>query len=398
MRSGAPSRIFACPESGLLRPDEVEGIFKPLTDATPLPPRIYVDDDVFAAEQARILRREWLPVGVADQVRDPGDFFTIDVLGEPLLVVRDDAGAVRTFYNVCRHRAMLVTSGCGNASFFECPYHAWTYDRQGRLVKAVHMERTAAFRQEEIALIEVRTEVWQGFVMINFDPDAEPLAPRLTELAKFLEPWDLPNMRLIIDKPFQCPWNWKIMLENANEGYHVMALHRDSAQTAIPAEGITTEPLDGQAYSLFHLPYVEGLDDAKDWMGRAEKAPYIPPAIPGLPDSASKQVEFIFVWPCLHFSVQHDSMTSFPIVPHTRDSITFSWRHHLPASSVGADGFEDYADAQGSMMERIQSEDTIAGMGVQRGWSSAGAAPTCLSHLEETTWQFHRWYAQRMRA
>ena len=397
MSTYARSISASPPETGLLRPDEIEGILKPLEEANPLPPRIYADPDVYAAEQARILRREWLPVGVLDQVRNPGDYFATEILGEPLLVVCDPDGIVHTYYNVCRHRAMRVAEGTGNQPYFECPYHAWTYDGHGQLVKASHMEMTSAFCMKDIRLLEVRTEVWQNIVMINFDPDAEPLAPRLANLAAFLGPWDLPDMRLVINKRFQCPWNWKIMLENANEGYHVMALHRNSAQQALPTEALTIESLNGQ-YSMFHMPYAEALDESKDWLGREDRAQYVPPPIPGLPVSGFKQVEFITVFPCLHFSVQHDSMTAFPIFPHKLDQITFAWMHHMPPGSVGGHpGYEGYIEAQGVMMEAIQGEDTGAAIAVQKGWASAGAAPTFLSHLEETTWQFHRWYAERMR-
>ena len=397
MSTYARPRPAESPEAGLLRPDEIEGVLKPLEEANPLPPRIYADPDVFAAEQERILRREWLPAGFLDQVRKPGDYYTTDILGEPLLVVCSPDGEVRTYYNVCRHRAMRVAEKAGNQQYFECPYHGWTYDGHGQLVQALHMEQNKAFCMKDISLLEVRTEVWQSFVMINFDPDAEPLAPRLKGLSAFLEPWDLPSMRIVIDKRFECPWNWKVMFENANEGYHVMALHRNSAQEALPTEALSVESLNGY-YSIFHMPYAEGLDESKDWLARQDRAQYTPPPIPGLPETGYAQVEFIAVFPCLGFSVQHDSMTAFPVIPHKLDRNTFWWGHHLPPDSVSDHpGFGNYIEAQDAMIEKIQSEDTDASIGVQKGWASTGAAPTYLSHLEETTWQFHRWYAERMK-
>ena len=385
------------PERGLLRADEIEGVLKPLEEANPLPARIYADPNVFAAEQARILRREWIPAGALDQVRNPGDYFTVEILEEPLLVVCDPDGGVRTYYNVCRHRAMLVAQGAGNQPHFQCPYHAWTYDGRGQLVHAPMMEMVSGFCIADIRLLEVRTEVWQNLVMINFDPDAEPLAPRLQALSEFLAPWDLPNMRLVLTKPFHWPVNWKLMFENGNEGYHVMALHRNSAQRALPTEAVTVEPLDGQHYTTFHMPYIEAQDSSKDWLGREGKAPYVPPAIPGLPESGYRQVDFIGIFPCLHISLQHDSMTAYTIFPHGRDRLTYSWLHHMPPECLGQPGFKDHVEAQGEMIEAIQAEDNGALLHVQKGWASAGAAPTFLSHLEATTWQFQRWYAERMR-
>ena len=89
-------------------------------------------------------------------------------------------------------------------------------------------------------------------------------------------------------------------------------------------------------------------------------------------------------------------MTAYTIVPHSRDRLTYSWLHHMPPDCPGQPGFEDFVEAQGEMIEAIQAEDNGALLHVQKGWASAGAAPTFLSHLEATTWQFQRWYAERM--
>ena len=395
MATYARPHLTQPPQAGLLRSDEIEGILKPLEEAKPLPPRIYADPDVFAAEQVRILRREWLPVGFLDQVRKPGDYFATDILGEPLLVVCDPDGAVRTYYNVCRHRAMRVAEGSGNQPSFACPYHGWTYDGHGQLVQALHMEQTTAFCMQDIRLLEVRTEVWQNFVLINFDSGcraARPAACRPRRVPGALGPAQhAPRDQQAVRVPVE--------LEN----------HAGERQRGLPCDGPAPEQCAGgaadrSAYGRVPHRAVQPLPHAlRRGAGRGEGTgsggttghSTFRLRSPGLPKSGYEQVEFITVFPCLTFSVQHDSMTAYPIFPHKLDQITFAWVHHMPPGSVGDhSGFAEYIAAQDAMMEEIQREDTDAAIAVQQGWASQGAAPTWLSQLEKTTWQFHRWYAR----
>ena len=219
--SGLRSNEVGAATRGLLYPDEIAGVRKPLAEASPLPARIYVDPDVFAAEREHIFRGEWLPAGVAAQIPDPGDYFSVDIAEQPIVVLRNDAGTIRTFYRVCRHRSALIVEGKGNARTFQCPYHCWTYDLSGKLVSAPDMHKSTAFRKQDIQLMEVKTEIWNGIIMINFDPDAEALAPRLEELNERLAPWDVAGLEVMVERSFDCNFDWKLMLENAVEPYHV---------------------------------------------------------------------------------------------------------------------------------------------------------------------------------
>jgi Rieske 2Fe-2S family protein len=373
-----------CPESGLLRPEEVDAARKPLLEASPLPPRIYNDPDVFAAEKARIFAREWLPAGTVDQVREVGDYFTIDILDEPLVVVRGEDDVIRTFYRVCRHRSMLVVEGAGNARTFECPYHCWTYDLKGRLTGAPEMHKTA-LAIDGVGLEEVRTEVWRGFVMINFDVDAEPLAPKLALIDEILEPWGPEQLRVAVERPYDGSWNWKIMIENG-DAYHVMGIHRNSAQPTIPAQLSTIEPFEGRPYALYHLPFAEG------------KAPTHRPKLDGVPDWVYERLDFIFVWPCLSFSLNPDSITSYMTTPHGQDDITFTWRQHVAQETIDGPDFDKYRERVTAMFDLVHSEDEAACAGLRRGYASRGSIPSAYSHLDAIVWQFQQWYMDRMSA
>ena len=377
---------------GLLSPDEVTGIRKPLAEATPLPPRIYVDRDVFAAESEHIFRREWLPAGVADQVRNPGDYFTVDIAEQPLLVLRDDTGTIRTFYRVCRHRSALIVEGKGNAKTFQCPYHCWTYDLDGRLVSAPDMHKTTAFRKEDIQLVEVRTEIWQGVIMINFDPDAEALAPRLAELSERLAPWDTANLEVMVERSFDCNFDWKLMFENAVEPYHVQGTHHDSSEHVMPSAGCWVEEnLDGKPYSVYHHPFATPLSP-----GGGHRATEAGASLPGLPASVLEEVLFVSVWPCLLISFSHIGIISNITQPHGPGACNFTWRSHLHPEARDQPGFREAMRLTADRMELVQSEDQGVCPDVARGLASWGSKPTYFSHLEGCIWHFQRWYADRM--
>ena len=150
--------------------------------AETLPPACYVDAGFYEFEKEAVFNHEWLCVGRESWVMTPGDYFTTSIIGEPIVVARTRKNELVAMSSVCQHRAMLVAEGHGNTRGFVCPYHHWTYTLDGKLVNAPAMEQTCGFDKTKVALPRFKVEVWLGFVFINFDLDAAPLAPRLTEI------------------------------------------------------------------------------------------------------------------------------------------------------------------------------------------------------------------------
>ena len=390
--SGLRSNEVGAATRGLLYPDEIAGVRKPLAEASPLPARIYVDPDVFAAEREHIFRGEWLPAGVAAQIPDPGDYFSVDIAEQPIVVLRNDAGTIRTFYRVCRHRSALIVEGKGNARTFQCPYHCWTYDLSGKLVSAPDMHKSTAFRKQDIQLMEVKTEIWNGIIMINFDPDAEALAPRLEELNERLAPWDVAGLEVMVERSFDCNFDWKLMLENAVEPYHVQGTHRDSSEHVMPSAGCwVEEDLDGKPYSVYHHPFSTPLTP-----GGGHRATEAGASLAGLPSSVFEEVLFVSVWPCLVMSFSHIGIISNITQPLGPGACNFTWRSHLHPGAREQPGFKEAMRLTADRMELVQSEDQGVCPDVARGHNSWGSMPSYFSHLEGCIWQFQRWYAERM--
>ncbi len=216
--------------------DSLESSLGGLDVAETLPPACYTDPAFYELEKEALFNHEWLCVGREDWVKAPGDYFTTQIVGEPIVVARARDGVVRAMSSVCQHRAMLVAEGKGNTRGFMCPYHHWVYGLDGRLVNAPAMERTCGFDKKAVRLPQFKVETWLGFLFINFDPAAKPLAPRLAKVAAAIEGYDLANTESASTMTGQFAWNWKVMFENNNDGYHANKLHHGPLHDFVPSE------------------------------------------------------------------------------------------------------------------------------------------------------------------
>jgi phenylpropionate dioxygenase-like ring-hydroxylating dioxygenase large terminal subunit len=173
--------------------ESLESSIVEVNSAQALPPLCYTNREFFEFEKEALFCHEWLCVGRVSWIPKPGDYFTTSHVGEPLVVLRNREGVIKTLSTVCRHRAMFVVEGHGNARGFTCPYHHWSYSLDGKLRGAPAMDRACNFSKEQIRLPEFKLETWLGFIFINFDLDAPPLAPRLEMVTKALANYGVPS-------------------------------------------------------------------------------------------------------------------------------------------------------------------------------------------------------------
>ena len=214
------------PQSDMFNPKHYAGVRKPLLEAETAPAWCYTSPDFYQREVERIWKKIWNFVGSVDQIAKPGDYFTLTFVGVPLIILRDQDGAIRAFANTCRHRGSELLEGKGNCKLIVCPYHSWTYELNGRLRGAPEMDQTVNFDSEKSGLIPIKIDTWGGFLFINFDPDCPPLAQHLGDLPEKLAPYNLENMTLVRRKIYDMKCNWKLFVENAKEAYHIGTVHK----------------------------------------------------------------------------------------------------------------------------------------------------------------------------
>ncbi|MDE0284091.1 MAG: aromatic ring-hydroxylating dioxygenase subunit alpha [Gammaproteobacteria bacterium] len=230
----------------------------PLEEARGLPPQAYLSEEFYELELEHLFRRDWICVGREEEVAQTGDYFTIELAGEPLVVVRGTDNRLRALSNVCRHRYMQVVMGQGNAARLSCPYHGWTYRLDGKLMGATSMAESRILDKENCRLPEFRLETWLGFIFVNLDNDAEALAPRLQELGDRLAPYHIDGMR--ISSMYDEIWegNWKLTMENNAEAHHHRTLHPETLQPWMPGDNSHCGE-DERDWSLLRTPLMMDL-------------------------------------------------------------------------------------------------------------------------------------------
>src|SRR6266516_4929924 len=183
--------------------------------AKTLPRRYFVSPDVFAQEQEKIFSKQWVLVGHQSQIAQAGDYFAAEIAGESLIIVRDKRDAIRGFCNVCRHRgSRLIENRNGRSQGIQCPYHAWTYALDGRLLGAPHMDDVPGFEKADYSLHPVSLALWEGFIFVNMADSPAPLEEWFARFAGKFSRWNLPALRSARRIEYDVRANWKLIFEN----------------------------------------------------------------------------------------------------------------------------------------------------------------------------------------
>ncbi len=361
--------------------------------AATLPPELYTSAEFLGFEKEALFMREWLAVGRAERIPEPGDWFTVDLLGEPVVVVRGKDGEIRALSAVCRHRAMQVCEGQGRGTTLKCPYHHWTYALDGRLLGAPAMERTADFDKKEWGLPRLAVEEWQGFVFVNFAPDPEPLGPTLSRYEPFIANYDLANA--VCPGTFTLeamPWNWKVMFENFNDGYHANRLHQyvqdfcPSDMSAFPV------PWDDDSNVVFRTAGYTHIDGGFNATHRV-----IMDVFPGLTDEERRRSTFALIPPMMCFGTAPDQCFFFLVRPTGPETIDVEIGYIFHPRALEDPLFEEKLALSDAGVQVFVRQDQDATTKVQRGLRSRFAPRGRYSWQEESHVQLNRWLVRRYR-
>jgi phenylpropionate dioxygenase-like ring-hydroxylating dioxygenase large terminal subunit len=202
----------------------------PLTEVRPdfVPKDAYISREFLEAEKRRLWPRAWQVACREEEIANVGNYVTYDIGDESLIVVRVAPDTIKCFFNVCPHRGRRLTEGAGATQRFHCQYHGWQWNLDGsnaRVLDHEDWEGCPGMRREDLSLTEAKVSSWAGFVFINMDPNAEPLAEWLDPVPAYIDPFEIEKMRYRWYKSIRLPCNWKVALEAFNEGYHVAATH-----------------------------------------------------------------------------------------------------------------------------------------------------------------------------
>ena len=364
----------------------------PVDEARLLPPVLYTSPEFFEFERRAIFQREWLCVGRADQLAEPGDYRCITIAGEPLIAARDTDGELRVLSAVCRHRGMVLAEGSGNCRRFTCPYHHWSYGLDGKLLGTPAMDRAVGFDPAEHGLVELKAEIWQGFVMANFDPGAAPFGPTMAKIDAMLENYGLETTTTLEGKTIPgLAWNWKVMMENFNDPYHASRLH-GPLQTFAPSHMNDFLDWDDDDGAIGRIQHFTDMDGSFNPTKRC-----LLPVFANLTEDQRRRGGFVLIPPTLALAIVPDEVAYFIISPDGPGHITINIGYCFESSALNDPMFEYLFEAAEAGVNNFNVQDIYADEMTQKGLNSHLAPRGRYSWQEETLVQFNRWLVKRYR-
>ena len=197
----------------------------PFNQAHAMPKAVYTSEEFAAQEVEQIFSKEWFCVGRATALANPGDYVTLELAGQPIMVIRDREGTLRAQSNVCLHRMSILLKGTGNVKGIVCPYHGWSYNTDGSLRAAPAMKQNEGFCKEDYRLPQIRCQEWLGWVMITLNPDAQSPSEKLTDVEGLIADYRMETYIENFNEQFIWNTNWKVLAENFMESYHLPVCH-----------------------------------------------------------------------------------------------------------------------------------------------------------------------------
>jgi phenylpropionate dioxygenase-like ring-hydroxylating dioxygenase large terminal subunit len=360
---------------------------RPALAAETLPPFAYTSGDFYRREVERIFLKEWNFMGRADLVPNPGDYFAVELVGVPIIVVRGQDGMVRAFANHCRHRGSALVDGEGNCRAFKCPYHSWVYGLDGRLLGAPEMQQTEGFDPAQYGLIPVKLETWGGFLFVNFDPESQSLREFLGDLPERCASYHLEDFVCTRRKTFELACNWKLFAENAMEEYHIATVHRQTIQKNTPVETHAPETPGGQ-YAILYSRHEGTMALLKGDAGF--------PRIPTLEGKPAEGTYFVMVYPSTMFGFTTDCCWYLELRPNGPHRTTLVHGACFPRATAERADFAEVAARYYKRWDKTSDEDIRASEWQHLGLNSPLAARGRFSYREVLVHEMDNWYLDRV--
>ncbi len=343
-----------------------------------MPGVFYTSQEQFDREATSVLRRGWHCLGRVDEIPSSGDFFTVQLLNEPLVVVRQQDGQIAVLANVCRHRGMPLAEGSGNAKRFVCSYHAWSYDLDGGLLRAARM-KNAGFDAKNCALHRHNMQLWQGFIYVNLDGDAAPFVHQT--LDAMLANYESQSFRVAHVAEGVWNTNWKCLVENFMEGYHLSVVHPKTLHSYTPT-GLARKLESGDGFTSYAANYPKSIPSRG--MGA-----------PNLTQDERLRSTLFALFPTQVVSQAASLLVSISIFPLNAGQIRVKWT----LSTYGDDLDKDTVAERIALWEKVNQEDRekLERMQVALASEHALSGPLAEDDYEGTIRDFQLWLAAQDR-
>jgi phenylpropionate dioxygenase-like ring-hydroxylating dioxygenase large terminal subunit len=361
-----------------------DNVSVPFSHARAMPKSVYTSTEFVALEERHIFAHDWICAGRAETLPNPGDFLTLTLAGEPVIVLRDRDGQVRAMSNVCRHRMSTLLEGRGHVRSIVCPYHAWTYNLDGSLRGAPAMTLNEGFCKEDITLPEIRCEVWQGWIMVTLNREAAAPEIALRGVRDLIPNLDMSTYTETYRETFRWATNWKVLAENFMESYHLPMCHAGTI---------------GGASRLEEMVCPEGTDAFNyHWILKNDTVPLAlaHPSNTTLTGDDRRKTWLLAIYPSLLITLTPGYFWYLSLTPDGPGHVNVLFGMGMSADWMADPDAPAHLARVKALLDDVNAEDKGCTERVYRGLLSDMAEPGPLSHLERPNYEFAQYLASRI--
>jgi phenylpropionate dioxygenase-like ring-hydroxylating dioxygenase large terminal subunit len=367
--------------------DELKGnVSLPFEQARAMPPSVYTSEDFLTQELNSIFSKDWFCVGRASAIAASGDYVTLELAGQPVIVLRDATGALKAMSNVCRHRMSTLLEGRGNTRSIVCPYHAWTYNLDGSLRGAPAMTQNQGFCKSDYKLPDIRCEEWLGWVFISLNPDAPAVSDQLSKVEDLVGDYDMNAYTETFFETHLWDTNWKVLAENFMESYHLPVCHAGTIGGLSKLDEMICPPGE-DAFNYHTILKDESL-----------KIAMAHPSNTRMEGDRRRTTYLLAIYPSLLITLTPGYFWYLTLHPHGVGQVRIGFGGGM------SNDYADDPDAQANfaqlkaLLDDVNVEDKGCTEKVYRGLSSSTATPGHLSHLERPNYDFAQYINARIQS
>ncbi len=386
--------------SDILDPNKIEVVKNPIEKAHGLPNECYLNNDYLEFEKEKIFKNNWTMIGVASSVPNPGDAKPFNLLGIPILIVRNKENEVKVFHNVCSHRGFkLVDQECKLKNVIRCPYHSWSYDFNGKLTVTPHIgglgkHEVEGFDKNNSNLKEIKSNIWMDLIFININSNAKPfedfIKPLEDRWSKFISKKDQKLIRHSTDNGYfnmTVNSNWKFAIENYCESYHLPLIHPELNKVSNISDHYHIEDENLNFSGQGSNKYSQQFDGNIKFK-----------CFPNWPIELSEKSEYVSLYPNVMLGIHIDHFYAFWLEPISNNQTKEHFElYYVGDESASSDEFKDIREKNFAFWQEVMNEDVTAIEGMQNGRNSPAYNGGNFSPVMDTpTLMFHKWVATNL--
>ena len=386
--------------SDILAPNKIEVVKNPIEKAHGLPNECYLNNDYLEFEKEKIFENNWTMIGVASSVPNPGDAKPFNLLGIPILIVRNKENEVKVFHNVCSHRGFkLVDQECKLKNVIRCPYHSWSYDFNGKLTVTPHIgglgkHEVEGFDKNKSNLKEIKSNIWMDLIFININSNAKPfedfIKPLEDRWSKFISKKDQKLIRHSTDNGYfnmTVNSNWKFAIENYCESYHLPWIHPELNKVSNISDHYHIEDENLNFSGQGSNKYSQQFDGNIKFK-----------CFPNWPTELYEKSEYVSLYPNVMLGIHIDHFYAFWLEPIYNNQTKEHFElYYVGDESASSDEFKDIRKKNFAFWQEVMNEDVTAIEGMQNGRNSPAYNGGNFSPVMDTpTLMFHKWVATNL--